>query len=147
LLGAARRDLALSRLAAALEALLAAGVNVLEAWDMAVKAAGSDQLQAAVRGWRSRWPGGATPAEVLAQTPVFPELFANLYRTGEVSGKLEETLHRLRDLYFDSGMARMKAFVDWLPRVLFLGVACLAGYVVIRFWLGYFQTVSDAINF
>jgi hypothetical protein len=41
----------------------------------------------------------------------------------------------------------MKAFVDWLPRVLFLGVACLAGYVVIRFWLGYFQTISDAINF
>lgn len=147
LLGGARRDLALSRLAAALEALLAAGINVLEAWELAVRVAGSPLLEDEVTRWKERLRSGATPADVLAQSPVFPELFGNLYRTGEISGKLEETLGRLRVLYFDQGMGRLKAFVDWLPRVIFAVAACVAGYVVIRFWLGYFQTISDAVSF
>jgi type II secretory pathway component PulF len=146
-LGAARRDLALSRLAAALESLLAAGINVLEAWDMAAKVAGSPRLQAEVAGWQTRLKAGATPAEVLAQTPAFPELFANLYRTGEVSGKLEETLGRLQALYFEQGMSRLKAFVEWLPRIIFAAAALVAGYVVVRFWLGYFQSISETLNF
>jgi type IV pilus assembly protein PilC len=147
LLGVARRDLALSRLAAALEALLAAGVNVVEAWPMAARAAGSPALQAAVRDWSPRLQSGITPAEALAHSPVFPELFANLYRTGEISGQLDDTLGRLRVLYFEQGMDRLQAFVEWLPRVLFLLVACLVGYVVIRFWLGYFASISETLNF
>lgn len=145
-LGLARQDLALARLAAALEALLAAGINVLEAWPMAVRVTDSPALQAAVAAWPPRLEAGATPAEVMAQTPQFPEFFTNLYRTGEISGKLEESLQRLHAVYFDQGMTRLKAFVDWLPRVLFLGVALLAGYVVIRFWMGYFQTLSQSIG-
>jgi type II secretory pathway component PulF len=31
-----------------------------------------------------------TPADLVNQTRYFPELFANLYHTGEMSGKLDE---------------------------------------------------------
>src|SRR5204863_7691010 len=43
-LGSARRALALARLSAALEALISAGVTILEAWQIAVLACGSPAL-------------------------------------------------------------------------------------------------------
>jgi len=47
--GHRRRDLALARLAAALEALISAGVNIFQAWDLAASASGSPALR---RAWR-----------------------------------------------------------------------------------------------
>ena len=49
-LGQARRYLALARLAAALEALLSAGVTIIEAWELAATASGSPALRRTVLG-------------------------------------------------------------------------------------------------
>ena len=62
-LGTARHYLALSRLAGALEALLSAGVTIIEAWELAANASGSPALRRAVVGWRPLVHGGQTPAE------------------------------------------------------------------------------------
>src|SRR5260370_31379492 len=51
-LGTGRHYLALARLAAALEALINAGVTIIEAWDMAAAASGSPAIQRAVADWR-----------------------------------------------------------------------------------------------
>ena len=99
ILGTARRFLALARLAAALEALISAGVNIVEAWDLAATACGSPALRHAVESWKPQIVAGRTPAEVLRERREFPEMFANLYATGEVSGKLDETLKRLYSYY------------------------------------------------
>src|SRR5262249_37194969 len=64
-LGQARRELALARLAAALEALLNAGVNIIEAWELAANASGSPALRRTVHRWRPRLEAGETPAELL----------------------------------------------------------------------------------
>lgn len=87
-----------------------------------------------------------TPGETLAQTPDFPDLFTNQYRTGEISGSLDVTLRRMHTLYAEQGMSQLRAFVEWVPRLLFLLVAALVAYVVITFWMGYFKTIGDAIN-
>src|ERR1043166_8070256 len=50
-LGAARRALSLSRLAAALEALINAGVPMIESWELAAGASGSPALRKAVLAW------------------------------------------------------------------------------------------------
>src|ERR1035437_8820483 len=62
-LGVARHYLALARLSAALEALLSAGVTIIEAWEMAATASGSPALRRTVLGWRPRGDAGQTPAE------------------------------------------------------------------------------------
>src|SRR5437870_422889 len=79
-LGTARHYLALSRLAAALEALLSAGVNIIEAWELAATASGSPALRRTVVAWRPLVSsGGQTPAEAVGASSRFPELFANQY--------------------------------------------------------------------
>ena len=94
ILGTARHYLALSRLAAALEALISAGVNIFEAWDLAATASGSPALRRAVAAWKPRVVAGQMPSEAVRRCPLFPETFANLYASGEISGKLDESLRQ-----------------------------------------------------
>jgi type IV pilus assembly protein PilC len=147
MLGTARRFLALARLAAALEALLSAGVTIIEAWDLAAASSGSPALRRAVASWKSQVLAGRTPAEVVRERREFPEMFANLYASGEVSGKLEETLKRLYAHYQEEGTGKLHAFAQWLPRLIYGIVASVIAYKIITFYTGYFQQVNDMSHF
>ena len=72
LLGTARHCLALSRLTAALEALISAGVNVMDAWNLAATASGSPAFRSAVAAWKPQLTAGQTPAELVRACPLFP---------------------------------------------------------------------------
>ncbi|MDD5139925.1 MAG: type II secretion system F family protein [Verrucomicrobiales bacterium] len=142
LLGKARHFLALARFSAALEALISAGVNIIQAWDLAGKASGSPALARAVASMKPRVVTGQTPAEEIRKHSVFPDLFANLYASGEVSGKLDETLRRLYAHYQEEGAHKLHAFAQWMPRLIYALVAAMVAYYVIQFWIGYFNQIS-----
>ncbi len=143
LLGKARHFLALARLAAALEALISAGVNIIQAWELAGNASGSPALRRAVAAMKPEVVAGMTPAEAIRKHSQFPDLFANLYGSGEVSGKLDETLRRLYAHYQEEGSHKLQAFAQWMPRLIYMLVAGMVAYNVIKFWTGYFNQISD----
>jgi type II secretory pathway component PulF len=143
-LGAARRHLALARLAAALEALISAGVSIVNAWDIAADASGSPALRRAVRAWKPRVLGGATPAEALRACAEFPNMFRSLYATGELSGQLDDTLRRLYTHYQESGSRKLKAAAEWTPRLIYLGIMVAIAFSIISFWLGYFGNILSS---
>ena len=146
-LGSARRDLAISRLSAALDALLSAGVTIIEAWELAATASGSPSLKRTVLAWRPLVDAGQTPAEVVGASRQFPELFASQYKTGEISGRLDDTLRRLHRYYQDEGTRKLHLFAQWTPRALYLGIMVMIGYRVIAFWSNYFNQVGAAGGF
>ncbi len=147
MLGTARHYLALSRLAAALEALNSAGVNVLAAWDLAAAASGSPALRRAVQAWKPRVAAGQMPSEAVRACPLFPEMFANLYASGEVSGKLDDSLRHLHRVYNEDGARKLHAFAQWTPRLVYLLVALMIAFKVVQFWLGYFNEINNASHF
>lgn len=148
ILGSARRSLALARLCAALEALLSAGVNIIEAWEMASAASGSHSLHRTVSAWKPRVLAGQTPAEAVRAAPSqFPELFSNLYTTGEVSGTLDNSLRQLYAYYSDEGRRKLHALASWVPKIIYLGVAVLVAFRVINFFVSYLKEVQDAGGF
>lgn len=146
LLGKARQFLALARLAAALEALISAGVNIIQAWDIAGNASGSPALRRAVAVMKPAVVAGRTPAEMLRADAAFPVMFANLYASGEVSGKLDETLKRLYTHYQEEGTHKLQAFAAWLPRLIYGLVAGMIAYNIIQFWIGYFNQIATISN-
>ena len=146
-LGAGRRALALGRLASALEALLNAGVGVLEAWELAARASGSPALAHTVASWRPRLAAGTTPAELVRHSARFPDLFANQYATGEISGKLDDTLRHLHRYYDEEGTHKLQMLAQWTPKVFYLIVAGLIAWRVVSFYVGYFQQASAAGGF
>jgi type IV pilus assembly protein PilC len=147
ILGSARECLALSRLAAALEALLNAGVTVIQAWELAATASGSPAIRKLVVGWRPLVDAGQTPAEVVRSSARFPELFANQYATGEVSGRLDETLRSLHTYYLEEGSRKLHALAQWTPRLVYLFVALLIAYHVVQFYSSYFNQIRQAGGF
>jgi type II secretory pathway component PulF len=136
MLGAARRSLALSRLAAALEALINAGVSIIDAWELAASASGSPALRRAVLAWKPRVLAGATPAQVVTGCAEFPELFANLYHTGEISGKLDESLDRLSVLYREEGSRKLRQVAAWTPKLVYFGIVLMIAWRVVSFYAG-----------
>lgn len=147
ILGTARHYLALSRLAAALEALISAGVNIFEAWDLAATASGSPALRRAVAAWKSRVVAGQMPSEAVSLCPLFPGTFANLYASGEVSGKLDDSLRQINRIYNEDGTRKLNAFATWMPRLIYMLVALLIAYEVIHFYLGYFNEINAVSHF
>jgi type II secretory pathway component PulF len=142
-LGAARHYLALARLSLALESLLNAGVSMIEAWELAAEASGSAALRRTVLGWRSRVLAGQTPAEAVRESRAFPDLFTNLYTTGEISGQLDGTLQRLHRHYQEEGLRRLHAVAQWLPRMVYFIVLLLVAYQVVSFWSGYYSKIGS----
>jgi type II secretory pathway component PulF len=146
LLGSARRNLALSRIAASLGALLSAGITVIEAWKMAGAASGSPRLKREVESWMPLLEAGQTPAEVIQGAKVFPEIFAGQYATGEVSGKLDDTLGRLNVYYEQEGTRRLQALALWFPWLVYFVVAGFIIYKVFTFYTGRYQGMQDLLN-
>lgn len=146
-LGTARRFLALARLSAALEALLSAGVTIVEAWELSAAASGSPAMRRTVHSWRPLLLAGKTPAEIVNSSGKFPDLFCSQYHAGEVSGKLDETLDRLHHYYRDEGSRKLHAVARWLPRAVYLIIVLGIAYYILQFYVGYFNQVRDAGGF
>jgi type II secretory pathway component PulF len=145
-LGAARNYLALARLAAALEALIAAGVTIIEAWELASVACGSPGIAREVKTWRRDLLAGETPADKVSNSSWFPELFANLYHTGEVSGSLDDSLIKLRKYYQEEGSRKFHAVAKWVPLFIYFCIMMAIAYKIVSFYMGYFQQLQNVME-
>jgi type IV pilus assembly protein PilC len=143
LFGTARRQLALARLSAALEALLNAGVPIIGAWELAAAASGSPSLRRTVSGWKTDLEHGSTPAELVDSSRAFPAPFVSLYQTGEVTGKLDEALKRLHVMYLEEGGRHMKMASVLFSKLVYGCVVALVAYKIISFYMGMYGPGSD----
>lgn len=145
-LGTARRNLALARLAAALEALINAGVPIFGAWDLAAAASGSPALMRTVAQWKPSFESGRTPAEMLSESPEFPEMFANLYTTGEASGQIDDSLKRLQVYYQEEGSRKLHTVATWTPKLVYFAVVAFVVHKIFSFYTGYFSQLNQVMQ-
>jgi len=145
-LGTARRYLALSRLAAALEALISAGVNIFDAWELAAAASGSPALRRAVASWRPEVTAGQMPSEAVRSAGLFPGTFANFYASGEISGKLDESLRNLHRMYAEDGARKLHNFAQITTRSIYILVVLIIAYEILQFYMGLYGPHSDLSN-
>ena len=137
-LGKARQQMALARLCTALEALINAGVSIAQAWELAAAASGSPRLARTVAAWPAQLELGRTPAELVQEASVFPDLFQSMYAGGEISGQQDEVLLRLRTHYAEEGARNLQFVVDWTPRLAYLAIVLYAAFQIVGFYAGYY---------
>ena len=140
-LGRAKHGMALARLAVALEALISAGVSIIDGWQLAADASGSPALRRAVLSWKPGIQAGETPGEMVSRSSAFPELFSNLYNTGEISGQLDDSLRRLHHYYEEESARLLRAFIRWFSLLVYLLIATAIGYQIISFWKNYYGNI------
>jgi type II secretory pathway component PulF len=141
-----QRNLALARLSAALEALINAGVTIIEAWDIAARAAGSQRIERAVDDAKPRLLQGETPGEVISGQRIYPDLFTSTYRTGEVSGQLDDALRRMYRHYMQEATTSMERLAIFVPKIAYLGIALVIAYHVLSFYSGYFNQLNEIMK-
>jgi type II secretory pathway component PulF len=86
------------------------------------------------------------PSEAVRAARLFPETFANLYASGEVSGKLDESLRNLHRLYGDDGARKLQNFAQIATRSIYLLVVLVIAYQIIQFYMGLYGPHSDLSN-
>ncbi|MEO7297622.1 MAG: type II secretion system F family protein [Verrucomicrobiota bacterium] len=143
-LGKARKFLALARLSIALESLINAGVSIITAWELSATASGSVALRRTVAKWRPHIEAGTPPSELINLSREFPQMFANLYQTGENSGQQDDTLRRLNAYYEEEGFRKLRLFTRLFNALLYLGVVIVVAYSIFSFYLGYYGAMMDA---
>jgi len=146
MLGSARRNLAFSRLTLSLESLISAGVGIVQAWPTAARACGSPAIERAVEKSMPKMEHGWMPSDAIREHRIFPTHFTGLYQTGEQSGRMDETLRRMHAHYQEEGFRKMKAFAFWAPNIAYGVVALAVAWHILKFFMEYFKTLSDAIG-
>ena len=138
--------LALARLSLSLDALLNAGVPVVRSWEFAGAASGSPRLKREILQWAPQLEAGVTPGEMVNQIHYFPEMFANLFNSGEISGRIDETLGRLRVYFEEEGFRNLQIFAKGMNAIIYGSVMVIVALYIINFWIHYYGAAMSSIN-
>lgn len=124
MVGDLTRKVVITRTLSAMQTLLAAGVALGQALEIAADSSGDNQMQKAMKRVRTGVEGGHPLAESLKETGLFPALVIQLVAAGEKTGALPEMLGEIVSFYDDEVQQRLKGLTSVLEPVmmLFLGV-------------------------
>ena len=127
LFGALARDIALSRFCHFFQILFTAGVDISQTLKILQTVVGNRVLGEATAAARNEIRAGESIANSLAATKRFPPMVVRVFRVGETSGQLDQSLARVCVYYDKQIPATIKRVFTALEPLLyvFLGVVVL----------------------
>jgi general secretion pathway protein F len=136
LLGDLIAKIEMARFARTLSTLLANGVTLLGALAIVKETMGNVVLASGFDGVIAKLREGKGFARPMAETGLYPRLATSMILVGEESGRLEEMLTRVADVYDREVATGIKRFLAVLEPVLILSLAVLVGGIVFSILLG-----------
>ena len=125
-----------ARFARTLATLLGNGVTLLSGLAILKETFGNSVLAGALDGVTARLREGKGFGRPLAETGLYPRLAVQMILVGEESGRLEEMLTRVADVYDREVQMAVKRFLAVLEPALILSLAVLIGGIVFSILLG-----------
>src|SRR4249920_475606 len=139
LMGEVARMVAISRLTSTLATMLASGVQLLDAMDVAKRVMNNRVLEYAVEGARQNIREGETIAEPLKRSGEFPALVTHMIAVGERSGEMEEMLRRIGHIYDGEVDRVITRFTSLLEPIMILVMGVLVFFIVVAILLPIFE--------
>jgi general secretion pathway protein F len=136
LLGDTLAKLEVARFARTLATLIGNGVTLLSGLSIVKETMGNVVLAGALDGVIAKLREGKGFGRPLADTALYPRLATQLIMVGEESGRLEEMLIRVADIYDREVQVAVKRFLAVLEPAMILGLAVLVGGIVFSILLG-----------
>ena len=130
---------AISRLTSTLATMLASGVQLLDAMDVAKRVMNNRVLEQAVEGARQNIREGETIAEPLKRSGEFPALVTHMIAVGERSGEMEEMLRRIGQIYDGEVDRVITRFTSLLEPIMILAMGILVFFIVVAILLPIFE--------
>jgi general secretion pathway protein F len=136
LLGDLLAKVEVARFARTLATLLANGVTLLAGLSIVKETMTNTVLASALDGVVTRLREGKGFGRPLSETGIYPRLATQMILVGEESGRLEEMLARVADVYDREVATSIKRFLAVLEPVLILGLAVMVLGIVLSILMG-----------
>lgn len=136
LLGDLLAKVEVARLARTLATLLGNGVTLLAGLSIVKDTMTNSVLASALDGVVTRLREGKGFGRPLIETGLYPRLATQMILVGEESGRLEEMLHRVADVYDREVQMAIRRFLAVLEPALILSLAVLIGGIVLSILVG-----------
>jgi type II secretory pathway component PulF len=135
--GSVSRGFALTRFGRAFGAMYAAGLPMGESVRVAGDASGSYVLREGAERVVESVERGESASAAFARAGVLPPLVLDMLRTGEQTGNLDAMMEKVAEHLEGESEARAYQYSHLFATAIYLIVAGLVGFAVVRFWSGY----------
>jgi type II secretory pathway component PulF len=142
LIGPLLTQIAVGRFSRTLATLLAGGIPLLEALELASNTSGNTALGAAVEQARIGVREGESLGELLQASGLFPPLLIRMIAVGERSGELEPMLIRVADAYEQEVDSALTTLTSVLEPAMMVIMGGLVLFIVLAVMLPIFEINS-----
>jgi type IV pilus assembly protein PilC len=136
------QKIALARISRTLATLVAAGVDIITALDIAAGTAGNWVLETALQRTSVRVHEGVPISIPLAEDDIFPPMVGQMVKIGEETGELDKMLGKIADFYEDEVDASIESLTSIIEPLLMICVGAMVGAIVISMYLPMFKLLT-----
>jgi type IV pilus assembly protein PilC len=141
-IGKVVQKVAMARFARTLATLVAAGVDILKALEIAGQTSGNWVVESALADVRAKVHEGVPIAQPLVESSVFPPLVSQMVKVGEETGELERMLDKIADFYEDEVDTSIASLTSIVEPIMMVGVGAIIGVIVIAMYLPMFKLLE-----
>jgi type IV pilus assembly protein PilC len=132
----------MARLLRTLATLVAAGVDIIKALEIAGSTAGNWLVEKALTEARIKVQEGIPIAEPLTNDPLFPPMVSQMVKIGEETGELEKMLSKIADFYEDEVDSAIQSLTSIIEPIMMIGVGMMVGVIIIAMYLPMFKMMQ-----
>jgi type IV pilus assembly protein PilC len=136
----------MARLLRTLATLVAAGVDIIKALEIAGSTAGNWLVERALTEVRVKVQEGIPIAEPLTEDPLFPPMVSQMVKIGEETGELEKMLSKIADFYEDEVDAAIQSLTSIIEPIMMIGVGMMVGVIIVAMYLPMFKMMQLISN-
>jgi type IV pilus assembly protein PilC len=132
----------MARLLRTLATLVAAGVDIIKALEIAGSTAGNWLVEQSLANVRVKVQEGIPIAEPLTEDPLFPPMVSQMVKIGEETGELEKMLSKIADFYEDEVDSTIQSLTSIIEPLMMIGVGFMVGIIIVAMYLPMFKMMQ-----
>jgi type IV pilus assembly protein PilC len=132
----------MARLLRTLSTLVAAGVDIIKALEIAGSTAGNWMVEQSLIEVRAKVQEGVPIAAPLTEDPLFPPMVSQMVRIGEETGELEKMLGKIADFYEDEVDSTIQSLTSIIEPLMMIGVGFMVGIIIVAMYLPMFKMMQ-----
>jgi type IV pilus assembly protein PilC len=133
------QKVALARWSRTFSGMVASGVPILQAIDVAGETSGNSVVSRAMDDVYASVKRGGTIAQPIAEHDIFPPMVEHMVSVGEESGQLETMLTKIAEFYEAEVDAKIKSLTALIEPLMIIFVGSIVGFIVISMYLPIFS--------
>jgi len=146
LFGSLIRKATVARFTRTLSTLVSSGVPLLHAFEICVRLIDNLALRAVVARTATMVQEGKGIAQGLAAGGLFPPMVVHMVNIGEMTGKLDELLAKVSDIYDDEVDDAIGNLTGILQPALIVGVGLIIAFLLVSMYLPIFQLAEKVTS-